>query len=104
MSYDVAQRTHELGVRLTLGATGGSVAILILRDAVKLVLPALMIGVPLGVIASRPLSSQLYDVTSTDPWTLMSVAFALTVFAAVATVRPAVSASRIDPIALLRSE
>src|SRR4029453_7972278 len=65
MSYDVAQRTHELGVRLTLGATGGSVAILILRDAVKLVLPALMIGVPLGVIASRPLSSQLYDVTST---------------------------------------
>jgi predicted permease len=104
MSYDVAQRTHELGVRITLGATSGSVAILILRDGVKLVLPALMIGVPLGVIASRPLSSQLYDVTSTDPWTLMSVAFVLTVFAAVATVRPALTASRIDPIALLRSE
>jgi ABC-type antimicrobial peptide transport system permease subunit len=104
MSYDVAQRTHELGVRLTLGATSGSVAILILRESVKLVLPALMIGIPVGVIASRPLSSQLYDVASTDPWTLTAVALLLTVFALVATVRPALTASRIDPIALLRSE
>jgi predicted permease len=104
MSYDVAQRTHELGVRLTLGATSGSVAILILRDGVKLVLPSLIIGIPLGVIASRPLSSQLYDVPSTDPWTLTSVALLLTVVAFVATIRPALAASRIDPIGLLRSE
>jgi predicted permease len=104
MSYDVAQRTHELGVRLTLGATGGSVATLILRDGVKLVFPALMIGIPVGVIASRPLSSQLYGVASTDPWTLTSVALVLTVFAFVATVRPALTAARIDPIALLRNE
>jgi predicted permease len=104
MSCDVAQRTHELGVRLTLGATSGSVALLILRDVVKLVLPSLIIGIPLGVIASRPLASQLYGVASTDPWTLTSVALLLTVFALVATVRPALTASRIDPIALLRSE
>jgi putative ABC transport system permease protein len=104
MSSDVARRTHELGVRLTLGATAGSVAILILRDGVKLVLPSLSIGIPLGVIASRPLSSQLYDVPTSDPWTLTSVALLLTVFACVATIRPALTASRIDPIALLRSE
>lgn len=104
MSYDVAQRTHELGVRLTLGATSASVAVLILRDSAKLVFPALIIGIPIGVIASRPLSSQLYDVANTDPWTLISVGLLLTLLALVATVRPALTASRIDPIALLRSE
>ncbi len=104
MSYDVAQRTHEFGIRLTLGATSGSVASLILMDGVKLVVPSLMIGMPLGVIVSRPLSSQLYGVQITDPWTLTSVALLLTAFALLATVRPALTASRIDPIALLRND
>jgi predicted permease len=104
MSHDVAQRTHELGVRLALGATGPSVAMLILRDGLTFVLPALSFGIPLGIIASRPLSSQLYGVDTSDPWTLSSVALLLTAVALLATFRPALTASRIDPIALLRSE
>jgi putative ABC transport system permease protein len=104
MSHDVGQRTHELGVRLTLGATRGRVATLILLHGVRLVLPSLVIGIPLGVIVSRLVSSQLYGVQNADPWTLTSVAILLIVFALAATVRPALTASRIDPIALLRSK
>jgi predicted permease len=104
MSYDVEQRTHELGVRLALGATSRNVVTMVLRDSAGLVLPGLAIGVPLGIAASRPLTSQLYGVETHDPWTLASVALVLTVVALLATFRPAQKASRIDPIALLRNE
>jgi predicted permease len=104
MSYDVEQRTHELGVRLALGATTRNVVTMVLRDSAGLVLPGLAIGVPLGIAASRPLSSQLYGVRTDDPWTLATVALVLVGVALLATFRPAQKASRIDPIALLRSE
>jgi predicted permease len=104
MSYDVAQRTHELGVRLALGATSKTIVTMVLRDSASLVLPALVIGLPLGIAASQPLSSQLYGVESNDAWTLASVAVLLAGVALVATLRPAQIASRIDPIDLLRSE
>jgi ABC-type antimicrobial peptide transport system permease subunit len=89
---------------MALGATGRKVVTMVLRDGASLILPALAIGIPLGVAASRPLSSQLYGVQAGDPWTLASVALLLAVVAVLATLRPARAASRIDPIALLRSE
>ena len=104
MSYDVEQRTRELGIRLALGATSTNVVNLVLRGSAALVLPGLAIGVPLGIAASRPLAPQLYGVQPDDPWTLAAVALVLGVVALVATLRPAQRASRIDPIALLRSE
>ncbi len=104
MSYDVAQRTRELGIRLALGATSTSVMAMVLRDSAALVVPGLAIGVPLGIAASRPLSSQLYGVETNDPWTLASVALLLSVVALLATLRPAQTAARIDPIALLRND
>ena len=104
MSYDVAQRTRELGIRLALGATSTRVMAMVLRDSAALVVPGLAIGVPLGIAASRPLSSQLYGVETNDPWTLASVALLLSVVALLATLRPAQTASRIDPIALLRND
>lgn len=104
LSYEVAQRTHELGVRLALGATSREVVALVLRNCAWLVLPALAIGLPLGMSASGVLSSQLYDVQPGDPLTLASVALLLALVALVATLRPARTASRIDPIALLRAE
>jgi predicted permease len=104
MSYDVAQRTRELGIRLALGATSTRVMAMVLRDSAALVVPGLAIGVPLGIAASRPLSSQLYGVEPNDPWTLASVALLLSVVALLATLRPARTASRIDPIALLRND
>jgi putative ABC transport system permease protein len=104
MSYDVAQRTRELAIRLALGATSTRVLAMVLRDTAALVVPGLAIGVPLGIAASRPLSSQLYGVETNDPWTLASVALLLSVVALLATLRPAKTASRIDPIALLRND
>jgi hypothetical protein len=104
MSYDVEQRTREHGIRLALGATSTNVVTMVLRNSAALVVPGLAIGVPLGIAASRPLTSQLYGVETHDPWTLASVALVLAVVALLATLRPAQRASRIDPIALLRSE
>ena len=104
MSYDVAQRTRELGIRLALGATSTRVMAMVLRDSAALVVPGLAIGVPLGIAASRPLSSQLYGVQTNDPWTLASVALLLSVVALLATLKPAQTAARIDPIALLRND
>ena len=104
MSYEVVQRTRELGIRLALGATKKKLATMVVRDSVAVVLPGLAIGIPLGIAASRTLSPQLYEVGPGDPWTLISVALVLSVVALVATIRPARSAARIDPIDLLRSE
>jgi ABC-type antimicrobial peptide transport system permease subunit len=104
MSYEVIQRARELGIRVALGATKKKLATMVVRDSAMVVLPGLAIGIPLGIAASRPLSPQLYDVGPGDPWTLISVALVLSVVALVATIRPAHSAARIDPIDLLRSE
>jgi predicted permease len=104
MAYVVAQRTHELGIRLALGATRQKVVTMVLRDSAALVVPGLVIGVPLGVAASQPMSAQLFGVSANDPWTLAAVALLLTVVGLLATFKPARTASRIDPIALLRNE
>jgi predicted permease len=104
MSYEVVQRTRELGIRLALGATKKKLATLVLRDSAALVVPGLAIGVPLGIAACRPLAPQLYGVESADPWTLACVALVLSVVTVIATVRPAQAAARIDPIDLLRNE
>ena len=104
LSYVVSRRTHELGIRLALGATSRKVVTMVLRHSAALVLPGLAIGVPLGMAASQPLSSQLFGVEPDDPWTLASVALVLATVGLVATLKPARTASRIDPIALLRNE
>jgi predicted permease len=104
MAYNVARRTHELGIRAALGATTAQVVSMVVRDGAAAVLPALAIGIPLGVAASRLLSSQLYGVDAGDPWTLVSAGLVLSIVALAASVRPAWTASRIDPIALLRNE
>jgi ABC-type antimicrobial peptide transport system permease subunit len=104
MSYEVVQRTRELGIRLALGATKKKLATMVLRDSALLVVPGLAIGVPVGIAASRPLAPQLYGVGSADPWTVASVALVLSLVTVIATLRPARAAARIDPIDLLRNE
>jgi ABC-type antimicrobial peptide transport system permease subunit len=104
ISYDVARRTRELGIRLALGASRGTIIGLVLKGAAHLVVPALALGIPLGIAAIRPLSSQLYGVAIADAETLLSVAAVLVVVALVATLNPARAAARIDPIDLLRYE
>jgi putative ABC transport system permease protein len=76
----------------------------VLRDGAVMALAGLATGVPLGIAASRALTSQLYGVNTGDPWTLGSVGVLLIAVALVAAVRPARAAARIDPIVLLRNE
>jgi putative ABC transport system permease protein len=104
MTYDVARRQREFGVRLALGATAGALVATVLRDGAAILAPALAIGVPAGLATSRLLASQLYGVDAGDPWTLFSVAVLLSVVAMGAAFRPARLASRSDPVALLRHE
>jgi predicted permease len=104
LSYNVARRSHEIGVRFALGATHGQIVAIVLRDGAASILPALALGIPVGIAASRPLSSQLYGVEAGDPWTLVSVGVLLPLVALAAAARPARAASRIDPIMLLRNE
>jgi len=104
MSYEVTRRTHELGVRFALGATRRQIMAIILRDAVATAAAALLCGIPLGVAASRVLSSQLYGVTPDDPWTLAGAVLVLTVATIGAASKPARAAGRVDPLVLLRQE
>lgn len=104
MTYDVARRRREFGVRLTLGATAGRLVATVLRDGAAIVAPAPAIGLPSGLAISHVLASELYDVDARDPWTLASVAVLLLAVAMGAVFRPAWLASRVDPTALLRHE
>ena len=101
MASDVAQRTHELGIRLALGASSQAIVTMVLGDSLRLVACGLVIGVPLGIAASRPLSAQFYGVQSNDPWTIGAVTVLLTAIALLSALRPAHTASRVDPLALL---
>jgi len=104
MSYSVAQRTSELGIRLALGAQPSDVLRLVLRHGFTLAL----IGVALGTIASvavtRVLATLLFGITATDLLTFVSMSTALIFVALVACLVPARRATRVDPLVALRYE
>ena len=104
MTYDVTRRQREFGVRLALGATEGRLVGTVLRDGAAILGPALAIGIPAGLAVGSLLASQLYGVDARDPWTLASVTVLLPVMVVGAALRPALLASRTDPMALLRHE
>jgi ABC-type antimicrobial peptide transport system permease subunit len=104
MSYGVARRTNEIGIRMALGARGVSVLWLVLREALVLV----AIGLVVGLIASRLLTktaaSLLYELKPNDPLTIVLATLLLAVVALVAGYLPARRASRVDPMVALREE
>ena len=104
MSYAVAQRTRELGVRVALGASRGSVLRLVVRQGMTLVLLGVAIGVAGAAALSRLIASQLYAVRSTDPATFGAVAVVLVTIALVAILVPAARAMRLDPVVALRED
>jgi putative ABC transport system permease protein len=104
LSYSVARRTHEMGIRMALGATPGGILRLVLTESAKLILVGLAVGIPAALALTRYLSTLLFAVHPTDPLTFIVVAFLLTMVALLACYVPARRAMRVDPIVSLRSE
>ena len=104
MSYAVEERRHEMGVRLALGARGGSVLRLVLGQGLALTSIGLLVGVAGAFALQRLLASHLHGVTATDPTTFLSVAAILVFVALAASLLPALRAAWVDPIETLRQD
>jgi predicted permease len=104
MSYDVARRTHELGVRMALGAQRSDVISMVLRESMLLVVIGALIGLGAALAATRLISSLLYGLSPTDPLTIGLAALLMLAVAALASYLPARRASQVDPMAALRME
>jgi predicted permease len=104
LSYGVAQRTREIGVRVALGARRGEVAALVVRDAGGVVGAGLLAGVIASFAAGRMLQTLLFEVSFADPATLALVLATLAVVTLVAVLVPARRAALVDPVVALRSE
>ncbi|HYL92102.1 MAG TPA: ABC transporter permease [Alphaproteobacteria bacterium] len=104
LSYYVFQRRAEIGVRIALGAQRSDVLRLILGHAARLVAAGLAIGLVVAMVASRALTTMLYGVKPTDAATFFGVSVLLVVLALVACGIPAIRATRVDPLSVLRSE
>jgi putative ABC transport system permease protein len=104
ISYAVAQRTRELGVRMALGATRGQVLGLVLGQGLRLAAVGVVIGIVAALALSRVVASLLYGVSATDLATFVGVPVALAVIAMLATLVPARRATRVDPVVAMRTE
>jgi ABC-type antimicrobial peptide transport system permease subunit len=104
VSFSVASRTKEIGVRMALGAPKTSVLWLILRETMILVTVGIAIGIPVAYILSRYVESQLYGVKATDFATGLAALALLVSVAALSGFIPARRASSIDPLKALRYE
>ncbi len=104
MSYTVAQRTREIGIRMALGAAQGSVIWMVMREVLRLIAIGIAAGVPAALALTRVVQSQLFGLKAHDPWTLALATGALALVACAAGYIPALRASRLDPMKALRYE
>ena len=104
MSYSVARRTREIGIRMALGAEPGSVMRLVLREVALMVAVGVGVGLPLALGLSRVVQSQLFALSAHDPVSLAAAAFVLATVALVAGYLPARRATKVDPMTALRYE
>jgi ABC-type antimicrobial peptide transport system permease subunit len=103
-AYVVAQRTHEIGVRIALGALRSDVLKIVLRRGMLLTLGGIVAGLSGAMALTRFLAGQLYGIKPTDPPVLVMVVSALGLIAFLASWMPARRATRVDPIVALRYE
>ena len=104
MSYAVSQRSHEIGIRMALGAESRDVLRMIVKEGMRLALLGLLLGIVGAIVATKYLESQLYGVKARDPLTFISVAVGLGLVALAACYFPARRATKVDPLAALRYE
>jgi putative ABC transport system permease protein len=104
ISFVVGQRTHEIGIRLALGAQRASILKIVLREGMRLALVGAAVGLAAALIASHWMAGQLYGVRPTDPLTFLAVAALLIVVALLACFIPACRAMRLNPLTALRHD
>lgn len=102
LSFAVAQRTGEIGIRMALGAERGRVVALVLRDAAALAAVGLAVGLVAALALTRVLRTMLFEVTTTDPLTYVAMALTLAAAVLAASWFPARRAARVDPVIALR--
>ena len=104
MSYSVARRTNEIGIRMALGAQRVDVLRQVLKESMTLVAVGVIVGLAIAFGAGRLVSSQLFGIEPTDTTTLVLAILTMVVVAAVAGYLPARRAAGVDPMVALRSE
>ncbi len=104
LSYSIARRTNEIGIRMALGAQQGAVLSMVFRETMIVVATGIGIGLPLAIIGTRFISSQLYGLNAADPLTIAVACMVLASVAMLACYLPARRASKVDPLIALRYE
>jgi putative ABC transport system permease protein len=104
LSYLVARRTHEIGIRLAVGADRTQVLALVLKQGLTLAAGGIVVGVVAALLLTRLMQSLLYEVGPGDPWTFVTVSLALIGVSLLAAALPAFRATRVSPLIALRTE
>src|SRR5581483_8599585 len=104
MAYSVSQRTREIGIRMALGADRGGMTGIVTREGVMMALSGIAAGLAIALAATRQIAPLLYHVSPADPVSIAGAALFLIVVAVLASLMPALRATRVDPIRALRQE